>query len=314
MTLALLIVLVAAHLTAVGLATFGPLYCIWLEWRGRREPEAGLLGRTLAAHCIFALVLGGVLGAAQLALLYASGNGSYWNALATIKPSRWWFSGVEYFFSIACYTVYWSAWNRWTARRWLHRLVALIGSTNLAYHFPALFVVVGLVSHRPALWESRVSVPQVLLEQHTLARVGHFLIAAVIFSAVYVIWLALRDNSVSDSRRKLTTLPAWLGLAATLTQFPLGMWIIMQLPPEQRPLLLGGNLWATSALGLAVLLSVLLMHQLAAIALGDADRSAARKAMALVLWVFLSMAATRHLLQPATFSDTGATAHQTRGV
>ena len=79
------------------------------------------------------------------------------------------------------------------------------------------------------------------------------------------------------------------------------------------PLLLGGNLWATSALGLAVMLSVLLMHQLAAIALGDTDRSAARKAMALVLWVFLAMAATRHLLQPATFSDTGATAHQTRG-
>jgi len=65
---------------------------------------------------------------------------------------------------------------------------------------------------------------------------------------------------------------AWLALVPTLLQLPVGLWVLLQLPLAERDALLGSDLYATGLFALALLAALRLMHQLAAVALGDTER------------------------------------------
>jgi hypothetical protein len=73
-----------------------------------------------------------------------------------------------------------------------------------------------------------------------------------------------------------------------------GLWILMQMPALRQNRLMGGDLSATLCFAAAVLLAIWLMHQLAAIALGDATRPTLRRAaLLLVVVIFLMTAVLR---------------------
>ncbi len=99
---------------------------------------------------------------------------------------------------------------------------------------------------------------------------------------------------------------ALLGLVATLVQVPVGFWVTLRLPESARNPLMGGDLLATGLFLASIGLALALLHQLAAIALGDVDARPIRRAVVALVALMLLMVATRsradqqsHIVQAA---------------
>jgi hypothetical protein len=294
-SLFLLSPLLTLHLAAVSIASVGPLLCIWLDWRAARwgDAVAADLGRLLARRSLQFLFLGAALGLVHLAVAVLGADPACIRALAAIETSRWWFAGLELLFSVGCLTVYVVTWDRWR-RRWLHRLVALVAATNLLYHFPTLFVLTGVVSQRPDLWSTHIRVRDMLVNPEVLARLAHFLLASLVVACAYLMDIAARRHA--DPEHAPARLIARLGqvaLGAAVLQLPLGLLVLSLIPAPLRRQLLGQDGLATAALALGVVLSLALLHHLAANALGDVDKAATRRSAGLVLLVVLLMVAAR---------------------
>lgn len=289
--------LLAAHLIAVSVGTFGPLLCLYYARRARRGDEfADRFGRLLARRSMEALVLGMLLGFLQLAWLVWGVQSGYSQALASIETSRWWFAGIEYVFSFTCVLVYWLTWRRGLRRPWLHGALAIIGATNLAYHFPTLFVIVGVVSGRPDLWETTVTVRTMLRDGEVLARVAHFVVAGIALAGGFAMWQAQRiARGESDARLADSSIVAAgrVTLAAILAQLPLGIVVLLQMSRASRQDLMGSDAVAASLLGAAVFASLGLLHVLGTIALGDVERPQITRAALLLVVAMLLMTATR---------------------
>jgi hypothetical protein len=289
----IIVVLVTLHLFAVSVASLGPLFCIWLRRRAQAgDALAAALGRLLALRSLQLLLIGAVLGLIQLGAAEAGADEPYFRALATIRPGRWWFAGIEFFFSLACMLLYHVLWDR-RLPRLVHPAIALVAATNLLYHLPPLFVVAGVVSERPEPSTFQVELPGMLGDADVLARLFHFYLAAVVIAGSYVSYLAARSEPVNDGGRECLVRGGRVALAAAVLQLPLGVVVLIQMTDRPRQVLLGGDLLATVCLALGVTATLVLLQHLAAVALGDTERQAALRAGALVLAVMLLMVAAR---------------------
>lgn len=295
----LLVVLLAVHLLAVNLAGAGPLVCLWFDWREIRAGDAlaGQVGRTLARRSFEALVLGGLLGLALLGMLWLRYPRAYFDGWRAVATSRLWFLIPEYFFSLAIMVVYWASWN--SRRRWVwgHRLLNLVGSTNLLYHFPTQFVVIGMLCQQPSLRNAPYNHLALMAQPEALSAVTHHLLASL---AVVGVWLmivavgpALEPHDPAAARR-LSAFGARLALVPTLAQVLVGLWYLLQLPERIRAEMLGDELTTTALFGAAILASLGLMHHLAGAAWGDGDRRQTVRATLLLALTVTLMSAARH--------------------
>jgi hypothetical protein len=290
----LLIILVAVHLVAVNLAGAGPLVAMWMEWRGtrRNRPELWDVAHTLAKCSLAAAGVGVALGLLALAAITtpdaAGGHTDYTSALKQVTPDRWWFTGAEVVFYLVCMTAYVVLLRRPQLWRWVHRTLAIAAGTNLLYHFPALFTILAIVPTRLAL----IGVPlerslyrQLLVDPETLARVAHVWLATG--------WIGWRQaqQAAGDSVVSAATSGGRLALITTMLQIPVGVWVLMTLPQAQQDRLLGGDPLCSALLGISILASLALMHQLAMLALGDNSRSRLITPTALMGGVILLMTA-----------------------
>jgi len=98
---------------------------------------------------------------------------------------------------------------------------------------------------------------------------------------------------------------AWLGLIPSLAQLPSGLYLAFQMPQTAREPLMGGDWLATGLFVLSLALALLLMHYLAAIALGDRDPKQIHRSLVILLLVVLSMVGTRSRLESHRLADRG---------
>ncbi|REK19606.1 MAG: hypothetical protein DWQ37_00650 [Planctomycetota bacterium] len=298
-----LALLLSVHLLAVDLAMMGPLACVWLEWRGARSRQPGLadVGRRLAVLTIWALVGGSALGMLMLLLRYQAGDGSYISALASIPRNRLWFGLVELLFSLICLCVYLAAWNRLKNHRLWHRLFAVAAATNLLMHFPALFSVVSVVGTRPGLVGQTIdrdAYRRLLIDPEVLSRVAHVWLAAAAVTGVVLMALGARiiargEESGAAVGRQCVTQGALAALAATVMQFPAGIWVALAMPEDSRQRLLGGDWLVTGCFAASLLLALLLMHMLSAAAQGDAGQPRVRRLAGVLTLLTFLMVGTR---------------------
>lgn len=295
----LLVVLLAAHLLAVNLAGAGPLVCLWFDWREIRagDPLAGHVGRTLARRSFEALVLGGFLGLALLGVLWLRYPRAYFDGWRAVAISRLWFLIPEYFFSLAVMVFYWAAWNR--RRRWVwgHRLLNLVGTTNLLYHFPTQFVAIGLLCQQPSLRNVPYNHLALMAQPEALSAVTHHLLASLAVVGVWLMIVAVGHAQPAHdpaATRRLSAFGARLAVIPTLAQVLVGMWYLLQLPERIRAEMLGDELTTTALFGAAILASLGLMHHLAGAAWGDADRRQTMRAAILLTLTVMLMSAARH--------------------
>lgn len=296
-----LVVLLTAHLLLVDVAMACPLVSVWIEWRARRRSEHPSDGfaRRLAVLAIWALAGGSILGGILLAIRYLADDRAYFAALWAIPPSRIWFGLAELLFSFVCLGAYVALWNRWRGPRVIHRLLALAGTSNLAIHFPALFAVIAVVSTRSELAAKpldRAAYQRMLIDGEVLSRVSHVWLAAAAVAGIVVAALAMRTSEATlpiPIRDRHLKTGARLALAATLLQFLAGIWVVLEMPENARRPLLGGDWLATGLFLVSLLLSVLLLHLLSAIALGDTQSKQVRRSVAVVTLLVLLMVGTR---------------------
>lgn len=294
----LLLALVAStHLAAVGLATLGPLWCIWLSWYERRcsFEAAGNVARRLAGHSTAGLTAGMGLGGLLLIALWLAPDGGFFQAARLIPPSRFWFGAVEAAFSLVCLAVYWLWWpsaSRGRLARCSHAAIAFLGATNLAYHFPTLFAVTGLYAAQPEL--AAGGFRQAMLHPEVPARAMHFLLAATIFSGLWVCRL-VRALPPDMKARRVAAAVARVVLGTCVLQMISGAALLGVLAAPARDALMGGSPAATVLLGLSVLGTVLLLHWLASMSLGGEDPGLTVRAVWLVLGIILLMCAARQL-------------------
>ncbi len=282
-------ILLAAHLLCVNVAMTGPLACVALRWRaaGHGDPLADRLGRWLVRVCLVAVLVAVGLGLASGLLLWWSGQGQFFDALARVPVRRLYGGLAELAFYVLCLLIYDGLWHRWRARPVGHGLIAVLAATNLMYHFPPLFVLIGWLAAGGLPGAEPLSSRQLLgcmFQPAVLAPVVHHLLASVAVAGV-VVMLGARRLSAAVSRDPVSTNgsgPAELAiivrragtaaLTATLLQLPTGLWVLLQLTGSQRDQLLGGS-WMASGLFIAAMVTAVgLLHGLSAIALGQTGR------------------------------------------
>jgi hypothetical protein len=155
------------------------------------------------------------------------------------------------------------------------------------------------VSTRPALAATtlgRSGYRRLLIDGEVLSRVTHVWLAAAAVTGIVVMVLAVHASDMAMSqttRQRHVKGGGRLALAATLLQFPAGAWLVLEMPETSRGPLLGSDPLATGLFLVSLLLSVHLLHLMAAVSLGDIEAKQARRALAAVTVLVLLMVGTR---------------------
>lgn len=293
-----LVGLFAFHLLCVNVASAVPLVAVWLERRAaRRDPVAELLTPPLAWHGIGALILGIGAGLAYGLLLW---NPAYREA-SRLLADKIYFGVWELVFSLVLmlgHALWWNLQPRpGKIARWTRGAVALLAGTNLIYHFPVLMVVFA----RLATGDDSAAVPLTpadfrakLTDPSVLSRAIHFWLAAIATTGAWLLVLAIRWQSNPYREYAAGRIAVWGGriaLIPSLLQIPTGVWLLSTLSPTAQARLLGGHLPSTLVFGVSVLLAMGLMHQLAAISMGEIAKGRLLRAVSFLAIVVVLMAA-----------------------
>lgn len=288
----LAVAMLAAHLLAMNLATAGPLIAAWLAWsRPANDSTRRELARRMVRDSMIALIVGVLLGVA-LAFIVWPEHGPMLRAAFDLLPlRRYWFGGVEILFSLACLL-----WQQRMSRavepsvespdgrRWWRGVLPLAAGTNLAYHFPPLFAMLGVYSTRPASWQRPLSFVEALADAEVAGHWIHFLLAAATTGGLWLAWLAIRAEAPQGDRQRWTLRGGRVALAGTVLQLASGLQLLSVIPEPSRAALLGGKVLASLALAAAIVASVSLLHRLAGIALAE---STPRE----IIWALATLAA-----------------------
>ncbi|HUE71695.1 MAG TPA: hypothetical protein VMP01_12485 [Pirellulaceae bacterium] len=315
----LFILLLSGHLMLANVAAGGPLVCIWLEWkaRGNRDPLASQAADYLATWSLGSLLGGAVVGVLLGAMLWNDAYRDLWMERLGHK-ARW--AIGEFGVSLAVIAGYW-LWRK--ARPGASAAVAAVRmfllvftSTNLLYHFPPLFLVAARLSDAGA--SGPAVTPALFRQEMARGEVAslstHFTLASLAMVGVLLLGLALRHQRRGGSDEeygRLARWGGWIGLVPSLLQLPVGLWVLGTISATMQSRLMGSHLLATGCFLLGLLGALWLMRELAAIALGERERSQLIRVMALMVAVVVLMTAGQQLarVRPAANTSAAATLH-----
>ncbi|HUY93296.1 MAG TPA: hypothetical protein VMV10_31500 [Pirellulales bacterium] len=312
---------VTLHLLAADLAAMGPLVALWFAWRAARGDRlAADVERGLLRASIWALIAASALGAAALGLLWLLNREAWFEAARQLPARRYWFGLVELAFSWACLgAALWLARRRTAAgfdgRFSARFILTALAGTNLAYHFPPLFSAIGVLSTRPNARGGELRFLPLISDPEVLARTLHHLLAALAVTGAAIMLGALRWRTAeeADERRRAAGWGARIALAAVAGQLLAGLHLLFQLPAESRERLMGGDALTGLLFAAALVVTVMLLHRLAAIGFGDAQPKAIVTAALLIAMAMLLMTATRHRTRNAASASGGKVAFLVRG-
>ena len=129
-------------------------------------------------------------------------------------------------------------------------LLPLLAGTNLIYHFPPLFVMMGNL----ATWDSFAGIMgsgdflKMYVEPNVLSRVLHFVLASFAVLGVTLIGYALRVGRKEKDEKAMNLIATWGGriaLVPTLLQLVVGVWVMLTLPAGAVKLLMGKDIAGT---------------------------------------------------------------------
>jgi hypothetical protein len=294
------ILLLAAHLVAVNIATAAPLVCLWLKRREVRggDAEAGRVGLFLAWQSVTMLLVGIVLGSLAAWLLWLQGDHRFFDALSVVPRRRLWFGVVELLFFLALMVWYAWAWPRVRRPTLWHPALAILAATDLIYHFPPLFAGIAVLEGKSALPPEELSYSGFLALMYapeTLARVLHFLLASAAVTAAWMLVYQLRQDRADREpfSQRWIAWAARLALAPSLAQLLAGVYLLLVLPATQQQRLMGGDWLATGLFATSIFAVFGLLHSLASLSLGETSRREMYRSLALMVLVVLAMTAAR---------------------
>jgi hypothetical protein len=310
MVLALQTLLLAAHLLAMDVAAAGPLVAMFVEAtaQGSRQAAATRIGQRLAVASLLAFFVGTILGLVNGLWLWAAGGEAFFSALGRM-PSKVYFGLWELGFYVACMAVYLAWWKFAPPRRLVARVIhsqfALAAATNLLWHFPPLMILANHLAQSAPDGETihAAAFRELIFTPQIFSRCVHVWLASLASAGMLLAWIASGQATAAaaasedeqDARPRLARAGVCIALGASLLQVPVGVWVLFATPPGQQGQLLGDNLLATGLLAASVLIALWMMHQLANLALGAADRRGVAFSAALLCVTVLLMSATLRL-------------------
>ena len=268
--------LLGSHLICVNVAAGGPLLAARLDWLAhrRRNPGALAAARWLARISLLALFLGAILGLVLALVRWSPEYRLLWTG--PLRGKLFW-ATWEFLFSVLL-LIGW-CWHLprgcdaragWSAVR---GFVAVLAATNLLYHFPLLFGLARQLFDQGQLDDEplpRAVFRSLMVQQGLPAQAVHVAMASLAMAGgalLVLAWSRLRTQQTTESQ-ELTTLGGRWALVSSLAQFPVGLWLLVTLPPAAQHHVLGGDAVATlllvASLGAAVVLIFQLVHLLGA--------------------------------------------------
>lgn len=297
----LLVLVLSIHLLAANVASAAPLVGLALDVRATRRGErlAADVGRWLLCLSLAGLSVALALGCVALAAVWLTDWERFSLAAGWVPASRYWWAVPELALYIVCLIGYLKLWKPGGAETnrviWLRRGLGLFAATNLAYHFPLLFIAIGVYSTR-AITES-VNFRAALVDSEILSQFIHHLLASVAVVGVAMMGYALRMERAGRPAEEVQTVAIWGGrvaLVPTLLQWLAGLYVLFELPERARDGLLGGDPLGSCLFGGALVAVIVLMHRLAGVAFGETERRNLIGSMALMAIVVVTMVGVRH--------------------
>ncbi|HVU88491.1 MAG TPA: hypothetical protein VHD36_14310 [Pirellulales bacterium] len=305
----LLVIVLAFHLLAANLAGAAPLVCVWLDARAVRRQDrlAGELGAYLLRQSLVWLTAALALGATTLFLVWITAWEPFYATARRLPTSRFWWAIPElavYYVCVALYLRWWRVGDSASpARRIARRTMGFFAATNLLYHFPLLFTVIGVYATRPAAADDLLIFRRAMIDPEVLSQFLHHVLASFAVVGVAVMGFALRlgrQGRPSEEVQQVATWGGWLALVPTVLQLFVGLYVLLELPERARDGLLGGDHVGTLLFGISLVGAIMLMHRLASVAFGETDRRNLIGAMALLVFVVLTMVGTRQRAREQT--------------
>jgi hypothetical protein len=240
------------------------------------------------------LIAAAVLGGVAILLVVSLFPNAYLAAAKMLPERRYWYGAVEIIFSLGCYSLALAMSNnglRSRARFWIRWLTTLLGSTNLIYHFPTLFVMLGVLCVRPDDWGHEVKFTTLLADGEILARTIHHLFAALLVTGMAAAWYGLRGG---DEERRALAWGGRIATAAVVLQFLSGIWLVTVIPVQTRELLMGGDAISAGLFALSLLAAIVIVPRLGAMSLSHVERKHAVATVGVALAILFGMTAVRH--------------------
>ncbi len=314
--------LLASHLWAMNLSASAPLFGALALALGRRTDCEPLLrqARRLGWLGLGNLLLGALLGLGLAGAMWLGRDRGLFEVLPQFTYKISW-AVAELAFYVVCMSAYLAL---LAGRASIGRgrfaavlVLTLLAATNLLYHFPPLFGVMALASHRPGVLTGPVGPSEfrrLMMLGPTLALTAHFALASLAVGGVS--WLrhlvgsaSAPDDTTSPRAVALHTAArsaAGVALAATAAQLLVGTWVLVELDPSSQNRLLGGDLIGTASFGISVFAAFWLMHHLAHATFHVASfREAQRTLLWLALIVALMTLSLRRAESPQRAESTG---------
>jgi hypothetical protein len=311
----LLVLVLAFHLLAANLAGAAPLVCVWLDAREARrsDPLAGELGRYLLRQSLIWLTAALALGGVTLLLVWLTAWEPFYGTASRLPAGRFWWAAPElgvYYLCVALYLKWWPAQTPATRGRMrARRVMGIFAATNLLYHFPLLFTVIGVYSTRPAPADEALVFRHAMLDAEVFSQFVHHMLASFAVVGVGIIGFALRLSRRHQTAPDVERMATWggrLALVPTVSQLFVGLYVLLELPDRARDNLLGGDSLGTLLFGVSLVGAIVLMHRLASVAFGETERRNLISAMALLVLVVVAMVGTRQRARNDKFSAMSA--------
>ncbi len=293
MTTLPLALLAALHLAFVGLGGVGPLVIAGLRLVGGFQADDDVdrwlyrVGKWSTA----AVAAGAGMGLAA-GVIRAGVSESYVDMLQRFGARAYSMLVVEWVFTIVCYGAWLWLWSRCRQAPWRHALLALVGASNLLYHFPPMMVAQNLLTSQPELIAESQIARSVLLPllwtPYVIAKTLHVWGAGAVVASVCLLFV-VGSSIKSEVAQSYVRWVATIGLAGTSAQLLTGIAVLLLLTGDQAQQLTGVSMAATTTFLLGVILTIHLMLHLARLAIRPATPLRATGLAATVFCIMLSM-------------------------
>lgn len=282
--------LAALHQTAVGLAAVGPVLVGVLRLRAafRRDDSADRCLRQIAWWSTVAVVLGAVVGLAA-GVLRVGVSDEYTHMLGRFALRAYYLLAAEVAFTLACYAAWLWLWERWRVAPWRHAVLAVVGATNLLYHFPPLMIAQHLLTIQPDLIAdpeiSRPALLSLMATPYVVAKTLHVWAAGLVIAAACQL-LAVGESTTN------TTLVRWTagaGLCGVSMQMLTGVAVLLFDQPGIARRITGDALLGTVVFVVGVLLTIHVLLHLARLVVTPDSRISGGRLAAMVVCIMLAM-------------------------
>lgn len=287
--------LLTTHLLASALAAAGPLLVAGFRVSRRMRTEGDDALRRVTLWSVSAMAIGLIVGLLSLGLVWHLPTTGYQAAAVRFPAGAYQMLAAEWCFTAFLYGLYLATWRQLAKRPLLHGFIALVAATNLLYHFPTIMIVLGALAEDPALAaEEEIARPVVLrlmLSPALLAKATHYWALCLLVSATAIVVAAARSSAAN-----LVRAGAIAGLAGTVAIVFSGVAALLQIDTSTQRALIGGDLLATTALGIAVASALGIGNTLLSLAIDATNPTGVRRVVGLLVLAVAAMAWASHRL------------------